>query len=103
MNYPLRVMLALFLIGAFGGITIWRIVKVLQTRSLTKIMRFFDISIIILFMALLIAWVIFYWPVDLGLALTFILGPRGSTVSGQHSKLRYPWLNLLFRWSNPTF
>src|SRR5215831_18147284 len=29
-------------------------------------------------------------------------GPRGSTVSGQHSNFRYPFLNLVFFWSNPT-
>jgi hypothetical protein len=28
--------------------------------------------------------------------------PRGSTMSGQHSKLRYPCLYLVFLWSNPT-
>jgi hypothetical protein len=57
-------MFALFVIGAFGGIAIWRIVEILQTKWLTRTMRLFDISIIILFMALLIAWVIFYWPAD---------------------------------------
>ena len=62
MNLPLRVMLALLLIGAFGGIAIWRIVVVLQTRWLTNTMRLFDISVVILFIALLIAWVVFYWP-----------------------------------------
>jgi hypothetical protein len=64
MNYPLRVMLALFLIGAFGGFAIWRIVGVFQTRWLTKTMRLFDISVIILFITLLIALVIFYWPTE---------------------------------------
>ena len=64
MNHPLRIMIALFLIGAFGGIAIWRIVGVLQSRGLTKTMRLFDISVIVLFMALLIALVIFYWPAD---------------------------------------
>ena len=29
-------------------------------------------------------------------------GPRGSTVSGQHSKLWYPRLYLVLLWSNPT-
>jgi len=62
MNFPLRVILALLVIGAFGGIAIWRIVAILQTKWLTKTMRLFDISVIILVMALLIAWVIFYWP-----------------------------------------
>ena len=32
----------------------------------------------------------------------FPFGPRGSTVSGQHSNFRYPCLNLLFIWSKPT-
>jgi len=32
----------------------------------------------------------------------FPFAPRGSTVSGQHSKLWYPRLYLVLLWSNPT-
>jgi hypothetical protein len=55
--FPIRAMFALFVIGAFGGIAIWRIVAIVQTEWLTRTMRLFDISVmvIILFMALLSA------------------------------------------------
>jgi hypothetical protein len=35
-----------------------------EVFALTQTIRLFDISIIILFLALLIVWVIFYWPAD---------------------------------------
>ena len=61
MNFPLHVIFALFVIGAFGGIAVWGVVMVLHATWLTKTQRLIEISGIILVLALLIAWV-FLWP-----------------------------------------
>ena len=61
-NFTLRVILALVVIGAFGGIAVWAVVAVLRTTWLTKTQRLIEIGGIIFVMALLIAWV-FFWPV----------------------------------------
>ena len=62
MNFPLRVILALVVIGAFAGIAVWGIVVVLRAKSLTKAQRMIGLGGIVLVMALLTAWVVFFWP-----------------------------------------
>ncbi len=62
MNFPIRVMLALFVIGAFGGIAVWGVVTVLRAKSLTEAQRMIATGGILLALALLTAWVIFLWP-----------------------------------------
>ena len=62
MNFPLRVILALVVIGAFAGIAVWGVVAVLQAKRLTELQRMIGVGAIIVVMALLAAWVIFFWP-----------------------------------------
>jgi hypothetical protein len=62
MNFPIRVMLALFVIGAFGGIAVWRLVAVLRAERLTEAQRMIAAGGIVLAIALLTMWVIFVWP-----------------------------------------
>ena len=63
MNFPLRVILALVVIGAFVGVGVWGIVAVLQATRLTESQRMIGVGAIVVVMALLAAWVIFFWPV----------------------------------------
>jgi len=63
MNFPLRVILALVVIGIFTGAGVWGVVSVLQARRLTESQRMIRIGGIVVVMALLTAWVIFLWPV----------------------------------------
>ena len=58
MNFPLRVILALVVIAAFAGVG----VAVLQAKRLTESQRMIGLGGIVLVMALLTAWVIFFWP-----------------------------------------
>ena len=58
MNFPLRVILALVVIAAFAGVG----VAVLQAKRLTESQRMMGLGGIVLVMALLTAWVIFFWP-----------------------------------------
>ena len=55
-------MLALFVIGAFGGIAVWGLVAVLRAERLTEAQRMIAAGGILLMMALLIMLVIFAWP-----------------------------------------
>jgi len=57
-NFPLRVILALVVIAAFAGVG----VAVLQAKRLTESQRMMGLGGIVLVMALLTAWVIFFWP-----------------------------------------
>jgi hypothetical protein len=61
-NFPIRVMLALFVIGAFGGIAVWGLVVVLRAERLTEAQRVIAAGGIVLVIALLAMWVIFVWP-----------------------------------------
>ena len=61
-NFPLRVILALVVIGAFAGVGVWGIVAVLQAKRLTESQRMIGAGGIVVVMALLAAWVIFFWP-----------------------------------------
>ena len=62
MNFPLRVILALAVIGAFAGIAVWGVVAVLRAKSMTQSQRMMAISGIVVLMTALAAWVIFLWP-----------------------------------------
>ena len=62
MNLPIRVMLALFVIGAFSGIAVWGLVAVLRAERLTEAQRMIAAGGIVLVIALLTMWVIFVWP-----------------------------------------
>jgi hypothetical protein len=62
-NFPLRVILALIVIGAIVGVGVWGIVAVMQTKRLTESQRMMGAGVIVVVMALLAAWVIFFWPV----------------------------------------
>jgi hypothetical protein len=63
MQFPVRVLLALFVIGAFASIGMWGIVAVLRTTWLTESQRMIAVGGIVIVTALLAAWVIFLWPV----------------------------------------
>ena len=62
MNLPIRVMLALFVIGAFGGIAVWGLVAVLRAERLTEAQRMIAAGGIVLVIALLAMRVVFVWP-----------------------------------------
>ena len=62
MNFPLRVILALVVIGAFAGVAVWGVVAVLRTESLTEAQRMIAAGGIVVVIALLAMWVIFVWP-----------------------------------------
>ena len=62
MNFPLRVILALIVIGAFAAIGLWIMVAVIQAKRLTQSQRMIWVGGIMIAMAALAAWVIFVWP-----------------------------------------
>ena len=62
MDLPLRVIVALVVIGAFAGVGVWGVVAVLQARRLTDSQRMIGIGGIVVVVALLTAWVFFVWP-----------------------------------------
>jgi hypothetical protein len=61
-NFPLRVILALVVIGSFAGVGVWGVIAVLQAKRLTESQRMIGVGIIVVVMALPAAWVIFFWP-----------------------------------------
>jgi hypothetical protein len=61
-NFPLRVILALVVIGAFAGVGGWGVVAVLKAKRLTESQRMIGLGGIVLITALLVAWVVFLWP-----------------------------------------
>ena len=63
MQLPLRVLLALFVLGAFGGIAVWGFVAVLRVQNMTQSQRMMAVAGIVIIMAALAVWVIFLWPV----------------------------------------
>jgi len=63
MNVPLRVVLALVVIGAFAAVGVWGVIAVLRAKRLTESQRMIGVGGIVVVMALLAAWVIFLWPV----------------------------------------
>jgi hypothetical protein len=62
MDFPLRVIVALVVIGAFAGVGVWGVVAVLQARRLTDSQRMIGIGGIVVVVALLTVWVFFVWP-----------------------------------------
>jgi hypothetical protein len=62
MQFPVRVLLALFVIGAFAGIGVWGVVAVLQAKRLTQSQRMIGVGGIVLITALLAAWMVFFLP-----------------------------------------
>ena len=62
MQFPLRVLLALFVLGAFGGIAVWGVVVVLRVQNMTQSQRMMAAAGIVI-MAALAVWMIFLWPV----------------------------------------
>ena len=62
MNFPLRVILTLVVVGAFAAVGVWGVVAVLQAKWLTESQRIIGVGGIVVVMALLAAWVIFFWP-----------------------------------------
>jgi len=53
MQFPVRVLLALFVIGAFAAIGVWGLVAVLRAERLTEAQRMIGAGGIVLVMALL--------------------------------------------------
>ena len=62
MKFPLRVIFALVIIGAIAGVAIWGVIAVLQAKRLTQSQRMSGVGAIVVVMALLAAWVVFFWP-----------------------------------------
>lgn len=62
MDFPLRVILALVVIGAFAAIGVWGLIVVLRAKSMTASQRMMAVGGIVILMAALAAWVIFLWP-----------------------------------------
>ena len=61
-NFPLRVILALVVIGAVTAIGVWGLVTVLRIKSMTGAQRMMTVAGIVTLVAALTAWVIFLWP-----------------------------------------
>ena len=61
-NFPLRVILALVVIGAFAAVGVWGVVAVLRAKSMTQSQRMMAVGGIVILLAALAAWVIFLWP-----------------------------------------
>jgi hypothetical protein len=62
MQFPVRVLLALFVISAFAGIGVWGIVAVLRATWLTQSQRMIAVGGIVIVTSMSAAWVIFLWP-----------------------------------------
>jgi hypothetical protein len=45
-----------------GQVGVWGVVAVLQAKRLTESQRMMGVGGIVVVMALLVAWVIFFWP-----------------------------------------
>jgi len=61
-SFPLRVLLALFVLGAFGGIAVWAVLAVLRVHNMTQAQRMMAVAGIVIMMAALAVSVIFLWP-----------------------------------------
>ena len=62
MQLPIRVLLALFVIGSLAGIGVWGIVAVLRATGMTQSQRVMAVGGIVIVVAAIAAWVIFLWP-----------------------------------------
>src|SRR4030095_3136703 len=81
-NFPLRVLLALVVIGAFAGVGVWGIVAGTRAKSMTESQRMMAVGGIVVLMATLAAWVIFFWPVYWDWSRLFPLRPARAPASG---------------------
>jgi len=61
-NIPLRVVLALVVIGAVTATGVWGLVTVLRIKSMTQSERMMAVGGIMVLLAALAMWVIFVWP-----------------------------------------
>jgi hypothetical protein len=61
-TFPLRVVLALVVIGAVTAIGVWGLVTVLRIKSMTEAQRMMTVAGIVTLVSALTAWVIFLWP-----------------------------------------
>ena len=59
---PLRVILALVVVGVVTAIAVWGLVTVLRVKSMVQSQRRMAVGGIVLVMAALAAWVILLWP-----------------------------------------
>ena len=62
MNFPLRVILTLVVIGAVTAVGVWGLVRVLRVKSMMQSQRMMAVGGIVLVLASLGAWVIFLGP-----------------------------------------
>jgi hypothetical protein len=62
-SFPLRVILALIVIAAVAGVCVWAVIAGPQAKRLTDSQRIIRVGGIVIVMALLATWVIFFWPV----------------------------------------
>ncbi len=62
MQLPLRVLLALLVIGAFAGIAVWGVLAVFRAQNMTQSQRMMAVAGIVIITAALAVWVIFLWP-----------------------------------------
>jgi len=60
-TFPLRVVLALVVIGAVTAIGVWGLVTVLRIKSMTEAQRMMTVAGIVTLVSALTAWVIL-WP-----------------------------------------
>jgi len=56
MQFPRRVLLALFVLGAFCGIAVWGVVAVLRVQSMTQSQRMMAVAGIVIIMAAGAVW-----------------------------------------------
>ena len=56
-------LLALFVLGASGGIAVWGALAVLRAQNMTQAQRMMAVAGIVFIMAALAVWVVFLWPV----------------------------------------
>ena len=61
-SIPLRVVLALVVIGAVTATGVWGLVTVLRIKSMTQSERMMAVGGIMVLLAALAMWVIFVWP-----------------------------------------
>jgi len=62
MQFPVRVLLAPVVIGAFVGIGVWGIFAVLRATGMTQSQRVMAVGGIVVLTAAIAAWVVFVWP-----------------------------------------
>jgi hypothetical protein len=61
-TFPIRLMLTLFVIGAFAATGVWWLVAVLRAERLTAAQRMIAAGGIVVVIALLTMWVMLVWP-----------------------------------------